>query len=494
MNHLMNTNSAGARLSLVVALLTALVACAGPTSPSRDESPTHPTARVAVSGRLASGGFATQSTADSVQIERADTVVAIPVSAYGMRAQMLPQARTGTIQPDGSFSIEIPTGQGSWIVLAVDSSAIGFEKVVGHMVVDEGTARLHTLPIENAEGDVEFGTLSFDAESMEFVAEYGMSTYAGTMNLSVEELRAIARTDSMSKLAINLYANYTPTDYWNMMTVWGFVSDYQPAVGAYAPALGAEPTNLVYTRFSWETPEVTIHEVVDETALIEVFPPAPVVDNLPYPPKTYGPETPFTNRGHQPENTRSPNGEFELNAIHYFEGGLVVVVGRDGSYGLDVRTMDPSTGMLLPGVWRVRVNGQDRAWFDVRIGSPFDSDGNIIALVPEPRLTFDSEGRFERIDVRFAQQEAPGTFSPVSLPSALNQIQWGQIVLRDTTHDIWDKVDDAREHGFSVDTAHPDIITNWQDFGDHEWYVTIQEIQIATRTYGEDFSFVFRRR
>ena len=497
MNHLMNTNSAGARLSLVVALLTALVACAGPTSPSRDESPTHPTARVAVSGRLTSGGFATQSTDEGSAIERADTVVAIPVSTHGMWASSIAQARTDTIQPDGSFSIEIPTGQGSWIVLAVDSTATGFDKVVGHMVVDEGTARLHTLPIENADGDVEFGTLSFDAASAEFVAEYRMSAYADTMNLSVEELRAIALTDSMSKLAINLYVNYTPTDYWNMMTAWPFRGALDDAVGAYAPAHRTVPHSvLIYTRFHWDTPDITIHDVISGSAVVEVFPPAEVVDYIIDPAgTTYGPDKPYTNVGYVAERTQAPEGEYAPGALHYFSGGLIVVVGRDGAIGFDARSADTSTNTLVPGVWRVHINNQDRAWFDVRIGSPFDANGNLIALIPEPRLTFNSDGILERFDVRFAQMEGPDAFAQVEMTSALNQLTWGGMTIHDETLLHVNRTDNGLQTGFSMDANHPAFTYSWYLNAENvpEDGVALHVIGIATRTYGEDFAFWFDR-
>jgi transposase len=179
------------------------------------DSPTDST--IEVSGRLGSQVSAGTVSA-SADVSRADLAAAIPVSSSGIFATDMAQIRTGTIEPDGAFSIDIPTGEGSWIVIAVDSDAVGFDKVVGHMVVDEDTARLHTLPLDSADSDVSFGNLSFDSTASEFVSEYAISAYSAAVNVSVEELREIARTDSMSRLAINLYVNYSPSDYWSMMT------------------------------------------------------------------------------------------------------------------------------------------------------------------------------------------------------------------------------------------------------------------------------------
>lgn len=417
----------------------------------------------------------------STDTSEADTVIALPMTGDAIHIEDVRQAKTAPVNPDGTFEIDLSSYYDAWLLMAVDSDAAGYDKIVGFMTIAGDDGRLNTIPTDNTSGDIDLGDLLLDADTSEFIAEFSLDSYSAQFNLSPSELRALSRIDSMAKLMANLWVSDKGSDYWSPMTVYIFSGSYTDAMDTPAPAENLTFSTL-YSRITWENPPHTIEDVAAGQVLIQVYPPSEIACNG----FTADPANPFSNTGTLQREDREDGSVFLS-----FQGGLLAVQQGRGEISLDFNSWDDSITAPIPGVWTVYVDGQPTAWVDFRAGSPYDAEGNLIVFLPEPRILFDQEGAFSRLDVAFKQHDGSSLVSADA--EALDFLQFGQLQLIGDDVNTYDRKDNADEQDFVWSASDGGFSHLWhRDANPPSGYEYLCQIGVALRVYGEDLFFEYR--
>lgn len=444
--------------------------------------------KVSVSGQLPVAADASFRGLRGVT-DDADTVVAIPIPADHLGIETVREAVEAPLSADGSFSLALPSAYSSWLLLAVDSTGIGFDKISGYMAIEGEDARLNTIPSEQAAADIDLGLMTFDGSSGEFVAEFGLDSYESVFDLSRDELRALARLDSMAKRAANLYINDTGNDHWYPQVRYIVLDQTGSAWGGYSRAADLM-LDRFYVRATWEAGPYDADDILDGSVVVEMIPPVELTgdghDGGPVGP--WSPDNPFSTEGGIWRD-HSREGFVGVD----FGGGLNLTQQMEGVLEFSPMVVDDGTGQPTAGIWTVRVNGQDTAWLDFRSGSPYDAAGNPIMFYPEVRLEFDDAGYLITYDARFTQFVGDG-FEPVAA-SAVPTLSHLGINIFGNGQLAWDSLDEPAAHDYFWDLREDDGL-------EHVWHigpaapedaVAVESVAIEERVYGVSLDIFWDR-
>jgi hypothetical protein len=340
-----------------------------------------------------------------------DTVVALPVSASGARAEGLRErAEIVTIDEDGNFELAVSAGE-PHVLLVVDSTAADpLDGVLGVIGMTDGDGSLMRLPTDDAIGDFALGDLSV-GETGEIGSSMTVADNQASVDASAETLAEVAKTDDSIKHVKNTWANSSADGvYWESKPYVTFSGALQDIDGAYG-APGDVPYHGFGVYMSTNDPRATFLDAcggaggAEPKTIIEVTPPAALSfeeeDRSTTPPSVVThPVAVLSNvDAASPEGTAdssrycgASHGEW-ANGMYYSgdhgDGSLSFNFGAGGY-----------AGKMPDGAWTVEVNGEAAAKFDMASAHPLDASGNPTVYVPSVKVTKNASGVITRIDAK----------------------------------------------------------------------------------------------
>jgi hypothetical protein len=332
-----------------------------------------------------------------------DRVVALKVERGSLTAASLVQGHEATVDADGTFVLDLEK-RFDWLLVLVNSKATGPDRFIGSVQIDAGTGGsegLLEVPVSVAQIDrVDLGALSRkptgkdtgDAVASEVVVpqDFGMT---------VQQLRALSRTDDVFRNARNILVNHdAATGTWYTVMP-GFAWSNPSAV---TPGF-TSPTASRFEGYAFQmdtnSPSVTVEALCgegDSRVVAGLFPPVDVAMNEP-PSTVYGPSHGMTND--------------QVTACTT-EGAFTRAVDRDffaqrNGAGSDQYLSYGFSGARFPypiaqGDWVWKENGQARAVFDLSVAAPMAAGGLQAGYVPSIRLAPEGDGRVPSVDVRWS--------------------------------------------------------------------------------------------
>jgi hypothetical protein len=280
------------------------------------------------------------------------------------------------------------------------------DQIVAYVAMKDVQDSLIKMPIADAKSDIDLGELTMN--SNEAQSSNTISDNAADFNLSLSQLKEMARTDNVLKTIKNLYANYDMSTgvYCTMNIVYQWFSlDPSQISNKFAdPAADNYITmgNLCYIlNFNINDPANVIYNNIAATNdTLDLFPPATV----------YG----ISYYGYNPADTnawiRSTNnpGQFASSKVSL----------NDNNYAYFYLNADQSPitcnysyfGWLpVPGFWYLKKNqSQVLATYDMAAGSPPDSNGHPYVYIPAVRLNVNPDKSISSIDIKWYYYGAGG--------------------------------------------------------------------------------------
>ncbi|MDH5377213.1 MAG: hypothetical protein OEX00_02685, partial [Gammaproteobacteria bacterium] len=229
-----------------------------------------------------------------------DTVVAVP---FTPGSSMGPYLMTDKIEvpidsAGQAFNLALPTHY-DWVLLLVNSNATAKQdKVVAYVTMSASAVEnLVGMPMSDASGDVDLGTVSKNPDNNEEVESSNMATtLAASFSLSATQLLDMAKTDDAYKNLINYYLNYDTTTgaYFAPTTRFNWEAPVSATlastIGAtVAPATAYDATSFkgyfIYMGYSQTKNSPTLAELCAGTTTLDFAPPADVTAGT----SVYGP-------------------------------------------------------------------------------------------------------------------------------------------------------------------------------------------------------------
>ena len=401
-------------------------------------------------------------------------VVAIPSFQGHYGPADLENMQIANIGRDGSFSLTL-TRSYDWVLLLVNSNETNpIDKVAGYVVasIDDNNT-LIAFSGSDLSTSLDLGTLVNSGNEAKSSAS-GAQT-AASFNLTLDDLKTIAKSDDGYKFLINLYLNYDPVskEAYTAQLQYGWQG------GTIASAGNSDPQAAAISNYQFAGFDISVETaVMDEslkdgicgtTTAAELTPPADLssVDNS----ITWTSTSGFKNDGSGPNNTDLGfNNLGEANASEWFQNGRYYCYDDDFSaqittdfggaligFGASLNIQIPATGMP-EGLWVYNVGGIDVAWFDLAVASPVSAPG-VFDTTPVPgiRINHNGDGQITGLVIKWFQYDV-ATSQYVLLTDA--QVATMDSLVRDTFVDVMDE--DGRDldnpetiHLYSTDATEP---------------------------------------
>jgi hypothetical protein len=140
-----------------------------------------------------------------------DSVWAVPINFDVYIDSLLSNRIKCPIDSNGNIELSITNSQNQdWMLLLVNSQAEQTNQIVSYITINDPDGTLLKMPLSYATNDIDLGSLNSNSGN-EAVSTTNLSDMK-SFSLSVGNLREIARTDKLLKLAKNFYDNYDTND------------------------------------------------------------------------------------------------------------------------------------------------------------------------------------------------------------------------------------------------------------------------------------------
>lgn len=163
----------------------------------------------------------------SRSLSEANQVWAFPVGE-GIDSNNMGDMIKADIEDDGKFSFTIPPEPGEkedWMLLLADTEEQERVDVIsGYIALGDINDNLIKLPVNDASGDVDLGSMESDGQ--EVAEQDSLEGQEANFNLTLDQLKEMAKTDNLLKMVRTMYANYDedseiywtvkPTYMWNL--------------------------------------------------------------------------------------------------------------------------------------------------------------------------------------------------------------------------------------------------------------------------------------
>jgi hypothetical protein len=344
-----------------------------------------------------------------------DTSMAVPLGITG--GQPLTGAVVSPITA-GQVALEIPTGAGlslqqnnqqnnqqssnDWAVALIDSSKTEkIEQIVGFLGLDSGADSMMNLPIGDVKGNgLDFGDISLSEGSA--ISSTSITDQADKFAVEVEMLNEIASTDNVTRGLKNIIANtsadgsvfYQVTPFFIYRSLMDTAKNQFSDLSTmkFAPTGAGDRSDFTYGFYfkAQDPARATFDQICNGQRTIAFAPPADLVKNS----VTYNAANPLTSTG----VVKTVNGNQVQCAVgeFYMSGSM-----GQASFGFNFGG-GGYDGAVLPGYWRMKVDTQEVAVFDLGAYSPVGSDGKPLVYVPSVNITVDpSTNKIDKIEVKF---------------------------------------------------------------------------------------------
>lgn len=352
-----------------------------------------------------------------------DQVVAIPSFQGNYGPADLENMKTADIASNGSFSLSLEKSY-DWILLLVNSNETNIaDKVAGYVAATiDGTNTLVAFAGSNLSTNLDLGTLQNSGN--EAKSSNSGTITAASFNLTLDDLKAVAKSDGAYKHLINLYLNYDPVT----KTAYTAQLQYGWKGGAIVDVGNTDPMAGTISSYQPEGFDITIETnvmseaikdgICGKTTSVELIPPGDLisVDTSIIWTNVSG----FKNDGSGPNNTDlGYNNLGAANSASWFQNGRYYCYDDDFSaqittdfsgsligFGASLNIQLPATG-IPQGLWTLDVGGTDVAQFDLAVASPVSAPG-VFDTTPIPgiRLDHDIDGEITGIVVKWFQYDA----------------------------------------------------------------------------------------
>lgn len=207
-----------ALITVCAALFFGIIACKGAGGGS-----------ITLSGNMSSVlSRSLNGEADGRDLDGADKIWAVPIGK-GVDEDIFSSMVKADIEDDGTFSFTIPAEPGQkedWILLLADTDEPErLDVVSGYVALGDMKDNLIKLPLNDASGDVNLGSLETDGQ--EVADQDQLAGQEAQFSLTIDQLKEMAKTDNLLKMVRTAYANYNsesgtywavkPTYMWNLM-------------------------------------------------------------------------------------------------------------------------------------------------------------------------------------------------------------------------------------------------------------------------------------
>ena len=458
----------------------------GPDNNQFDPDPNDAAARI--TGSLSSGIFSPAASRAVTEVN-VDKILAVEVTQI-VGISNIANAVEAVINEDRTFSLEISEHSQNLVLLLVDTSRERHSQIVGYVSIADIDETLILFPVENQEGDLDLGTVELEGD--EGVSETILSETQTIFNITIEALQEIARSDNMLKLVKNLYMNWDGQDtYWEPFVQYQWVAQSMDTASVTNTRNSPEDYTYYGYRMDFSANKqsyFTMDEICSVSKTLQLIPPADITDGT----RTWGPTAPFS------------NDTFGSEPIEYRTDGTRF--GGDDDWGvrdqhpeleldevLDIGMHVDLVGQVPHGFWRMNLDGEDIAFFDLGVSDPFSAAGNPINIVPV--LYFDCEPDRLINSIKFFRYQynnSTGTYEDVG----------DSLVVRDSMG--WcgfdfDDNEDNENRGFSriefqdYDVSATEIDGDWYllDGEENPGILDIDKISLTYRNFNVQFYFEF---
>jgi hypothetical protein len=330
------------------------------------------------------------------------------------------------------------------------------------------------MPVSDANADINLGSLT--ANGGETSSGQSITQNSSVFNMSVGQLLSLARTDDIYKTIKNIYVNFTDTSHHTVGVRLMYNQSMAALKNMYSTPSAYRLTDYAVSVFTNDFDAGTLDAAKNGSLQFALIPPAPILSI--YDATTfYGPDNPLT--------------------LSY--QGTYLNWDYDGQYGTGrIRNMNYAfnclTGDVPTGKWVFRVNGAEKAAFDLSVTTPLDSAGNTIIYVPSLKIDTGADDRILGYSLKWMLYD-PGTQSYQDVPAA------DEALLRKMVHDpmvgFLNTGNDALTKYFWRYEDYGFVDTETQYFTDNVAYLdgsdpkSVGTVQVGYVTGGIDVNFWF---
>ena len=335
-----------------------------------------------------------------------DQVVAIPYNRANGKAR-LEAAVTGDLDASGGFSLSLDASQ-DYILLLVNTAATRpQDKVIAYVTMASSTTNdsVVSIPVSSASRTIDLGKVSPNASrSDEASGERSAEDLAVDFNASLETLLARAKFDDAYKNLVNEYLNTSRTSWWRAQVQFEWYGGGSPAMFA-----SSAPTDISGYRydgyrvyFDNNSAEMDYSRLCSQTDSLEIAPPSMVTIIDQYNGNSVidaiDASTPADN-----SNVAMNSGD--TNYCYDAVNSHMAFSGNSGSSGV---FLGVPVGALLQdnppeGWWIVRLNGAQKAVFELGAMKPVDASNYPEVFLPLPSFTVDGAGKITGVSVTWME-------------------------------------------------------------------------------------------
>ena len=334
-------------------------------------------------------------------------VVAIPSFQGHYGPADLENMQIANIGRDGSFSFTLAKSY-DWVFLLVNGNETNvIDKVAGYVVasIDDNNT-LVAFSGSDLATNLDLGTLVNSGNEAKSSASGEQA--AASFNLTLDDLKTIAKSDDGYKYLMNLYLNYDPVskEAYTAQLQYGWHG------GTIISAGNSDPLATAISNYQFAGFDITIETAVmneslkdgicGTTTTAELIPPGTL--SSPDNSITWTNTSGFKNDGSGPNNTDLGfNNMGAANTSHWLQNGRYYCYDDDFSaqitsdfsnsligFGASLNIQIPATGMP-EGLWVYNVDGTDVAWFDLAVASPVSAPG-VFDTTPVPGIRINHNG------------------------------------------------------------------------------------------------------
>jgi|GEM_PF-1568278 len=221
---------------------------------------------------------------------------------------------------------------------------------------------------------------------------------------ALNSAKELTRTNKALQTLANVYANVdTKTgSKWGFQPFFTFKGQLSKIKNAFTVGSDLAYQDMgVYINI--DDPRVAFENVCGTSAgLFQIVPPAEIEHNG----VTNSPTNPISNAGRGAVSTTQsgPNGTSECSNDHNNASGMLFV-RHFTSEGRRFLMNTTVSGLPPEGVWKVKLDGQQVAQFNLSPATPIDADGKPLVYVPSVKLTVDSTHHIKKVEVKFLKYE-----------------------------------------------------------------------------------------